>query len=365
MARPFVTVLKDGSFGPEYGNELGAVGYRLTFDRNIPNQPEYLRECLSAGLETYLTADTDSFPKSINWDAVRKNPEDRGQWESQVEETIAEYSKNYSGLCTYICAMNEFNDTGYEGSRMPASVVNRITELWRYHFGDDQRLVAASDVSGDPESLAALDFTHVNLLDIHLWAKAPYDWPDPMSGRLCDTLDRYQARWPGMGFCISEIGFSSTEDGSDEQKQADYVALAMMELVQRADLDMVGLYAMQDWRGMGLLRYDGSKKPSYWSYRLGSQYWTGGSRAVVPGPEPQPERRYQFVEGFKRIDDLYPGVLGEPLENEVPIIQGLATQRTSNGDLTWARIDGQGEVFTFTKRADGERWRWRREDLGL
>ena len=367
MAKPFVTVEKDGRYSPSLGIELGAAGYRLTFDIQLQHQPEYLRECLGSGLETYLTGDTNSYP-DVNWAAVRENPEDRRLWEPQVTRTIAQYSKLYRDfdthtsrhreLCTYINVWNEWNDTGYEGSRMPASVVNRGTEIWRFYFPDHKRIVAASDISGSPDSIAELDLTHVNSLDIHLWNKGPNNWPDYMSGRLLDTLNKYQRRWPGRKFCISEIGFSSTE-GSDEDTQALYCGQAMTELVQRADLEMVGWYAMQDWRGMGLLRADMSKKLSFWHYRLGSQYWDG-ERVVV---EPLPQ--YVYAYGFARLNELNPGLFGEPLENEQMIVPGFITQRTSEGDLVFAAVKNQGDIFTFTKRDNGDRYRWTVDDLGL
>lgn len=369
MAKPFITVEKDGRYPPSLGIELGAAGYRLTFDLNIPGQPEYLRQCLRAGLETYMTVDTDSFP-GVNWKAVREEPYNRDLWEHQVADMVAKYANLYRDfdprtsrhrdLCTYINVWNEWNDTGYEGSRMPATVVNRVTELWRHNFPDHERIVAASDISGDPNRIAELDLTHVNLLDTHLWYKGPSGWYDYMSGRLLPTLDEYQNRWPGHKFCISEIGHSSTENSGGEDEQADYCSRAMTELVQRADLEMVGWYAMQDWRGMGLLRSDRSKKLAFWHYRLGSQYWTGDR--VITEPLPQ----YIYAYGFARLNDLNPGLFGEPLENEQTIVPaGLITQRTTNGDLTFAALRNQGDIFTFTTRSDGVRYRWTVADLGL
>lgn len=276
MAKPYVTVDKHGVYGPEIGIDLGAVGYRLTFDRTIEQQPDYLRAVLRSGLETYLTADTDSFP-GVDWGAVNANPWDDNLWIGPVEASIQDYAARYGDLLTYISVGNEWNDTGYEGSKMHPHVVNEIARLWRQYFPDHPRIVAASDVSGNPESIAELDLAPVNMIDIHLWTKAPDNWPDEMTGRLNATLDAYRARWPWIPICMSEIGYSSTEDVPDgidgEARQADYCAFAMTEMVNRQDLEMVGWYAVQDWRGMGLLREDGWKKLSYWYYRLGSQFW--------------------------------------------------------------------------------------------
>lgn len=276
MAKPFVTVDKRGIYGPEIGIDLGAVGYRLTFDRTIEHQPDYLRTVLRAGLETYLTADTDSFP-GVDWGAVRRNPWAEELWYGPVNEALEDYARRYAGLITYLNVWNEWNDTGYEGSKMHPHVVNEITRLWRRYFPDHERIVAASDVSGNPESIVELDLDPVNMISAHFWAKAPDNWPDEMTGRLNPTATAYRERWPNIPLCLDEIGYSSTEDvpeGIDgEARQADYTAFSMTEMVQRADLELVGLYAVQDWRGMGLLREDGYKKLAYWYFRLGSQFW--------------------------------------------------------------------------------------------
>lgn len=277
MAKPFVTVDKHGFYGPEIGMDLGVAGYRLTFDRTIAHQPDYLRDVIGAGLETYLTADTNSYP-GIDLVALRENPWDEQSWYGPVVEALDDYANRYQGLITYLNVGNEWNDTGYEGSRMHPHVANQIAWLWRERFPDHPRIVAASDISGNPDAIAELDLGPVNFIDVHLWAKAPDNWPDEITGRLNATLDRYRERWPDIGICMSEIGYSSTEDvpeGIDgEARQADYCAFAMTEMVQRSDLEMVGWYAVQDWRGMGLLREDGFKKLSYWYFRLGSQFWS-------------------------------------------------------------------------------------------
>lgn len=363
MARPFVTVRKQCEYPPSYGIDLGAAGYRLTFDRQIPEQPDYLRACLGEGLMTYLTADTDSFP-GVDWNAVRANPWDDGLYRSQVEASIADYQDRYDGLLSYLNVWNEWNDPGTEGSRMPAMVVNEVTRLWRTYFPNHPRLVAASDVSGDPMAFAELDLAPCDMLDTHLWGKSPSSWPDPMTGRLADTARAYQAFWPGYPLCISEIGYSSTEvaPGADgEGDQGRYCGDGMAELVQLPGLEMVGWYAMQDWRGMGLLREDWSKKPSYYYFRVGSQYWNGDREIIRPDTDGDDD--FAYAMSFADVNRLHPGLLGAPLENEVTVVPGLATQRTEHGDLTYARVVDQGEWVTFTRRADGYRGRWTVEDL--
>ncbi len=369
MAIPFVTVDKYCVYPPEVGLDLGAGGYRLTFDRTIPEQPDYLWDVISKGLLTFLVPDTDSFPY-VDWAAVRENPWDDSLYRAAVESDIQDYARRYGTLCSYLQAgFNEWNDTGYEGSRMPAIVVNEITRIWRQYFPDHPNIVAASDISGDPESIAELDLAPCNLIDTHLWNKGPEGWPDEMSGRLGQTVTRYRDRWPWIRLCVSEYGYSSTEnvpEGVDgEARQAEYVSQAGQELTSRNDLELAGLYAVQDWRGMGLIREDGTKKPSYWYYRLGSQYWSR-EPSPEPGPRPQPDPVdvwYEYVMSFADVNRRYPALLGLPLENEQGLVPGLVQQRTTEGELTFAQIKDVGDIVTFTRHADGWRAWWRKEDL--
>lgn len=104
----------------------------------------------------------------------------------------------------------------------------------------------------------------------------------------------------------------------------------------------------------GLIRADGSKKPSY--DRFVEVAMTAppifADETIVPaGP---PSYRLGFLQAYQSN----PGLVGDPIQDEAWPVRGLSTQRTSAGQLFWCDLKGVGSTLLFTAN-DGTRYLWR------
>lgn len=355
MAKPFVCIPKEPLIPLQVIVDAAAQGVRFTIDRRI-DQITYLHQFRSAGVETYLTADTDTF-YMVDWAAVRANPGNETLYVEQCRAEINAIAEQYRGLIDYLNAWNEFDGLGRESARMPAPVVNRVTELWREAFPHPQTLISASMVSGNVTMLDQLDLGIVDGIDLHLYASAPASWPDPMTGRFSEKLAGYRERlehlgYPGMRIYMSEFGLSSWPDEANPDSetlasrdtQADYCDQSCRELFADPSLGVAAWYALHNWRGFGLTEHGAARKPSFASFQAATAVAVWDTN----NPDPPPSDGPEFVLGFKDLADSLGGAAGAPIENQ----HGWDTnngnhveiQATDTGLMAWTR-EGNRCIF--------------------
>lgn len=269
-ARPFICGPKDGVDADALGR-LNASGIRFTADPNYDQGPYMAGIKRDAGLDAVTTFDRDSFPR-VDWDAVRIDPR-TVPWETLVADQLEEYAELWPVLPHIINVWNEWAGTGgFEESPLPADVVNGIARLTRECFGDNQLLAHGSIVDGQPSSLQALDWTHVNFADVHEYTKTAPGYYGAPGGATLD-LSQYHAVLPShVGIIISEIGLSSDEVG--EASQAVYLESIMRYCISLPDLYLVSWFAYHPYNGWGVIKADGEPKPSYYSYQRAAATYT-------------------------------------------------------------------------------------------
>lgn len=261
--RAGLCVPKDGSFEPSWGTGLGAGWYRFSGDLDYGAPREWAQACVDAGLKLKLDYDSDTF---------------RNRTDEQAIEALAQ---RYGGLIEAVGNGNEPDGSGSESSSMSHSRINRLMEISRYYWGDSQILTTPGLISGDENWLDGMDFTHVNWVDIHpygQWAPGVDHSQGAFFGYLGDIIDRYFVKANALAgrfipICASEFGISTWEVSEDTQ--ALYVGSAMDYLIGRADkLVMATTFAFHDHAGFGILRPDGSWKPSLYSWMAAANgYW--------------------------------------------------------------------------------------------
>lgn len=355
MGKPFVAVPKSGSIDPSIVVELGAKGVRLTIDRR-DNQPVYLQGCLDRGLETCLTADTDTF-WTVDWSAVRANPDDESLYVDAVSAEIAVYAAQYRGLMTYLQAWNEFDGEGAESSTMPVQVVNRVTRMWRAAFPRPQYLISASSVSGQPSALTGLELDDCDGVDLHLYATAPASWPDPMTGRFADKLQAYIDVLPerfntGGRIHMTEFGLSSwpdegnanSETPESRELQRAYCEAACSELFPDERLGIVSWFALHNWAGFGLLDLSGGRKETFNAYTAAAPLakWVDDVEPPAEPPSEPQDTNPSFTLGFRDLAlDLGAAVVGAPLEQQHGWDSTggnhVEVQETDRGLMFWTR----------------------------
>lgn len=261
--RAALCVPKDGSYLPEWGVGVGAGWYRFTGDLDHGAPREWAQSCVDAGLKLFLTYDSDTF---------------RNRTDEQAVQGLVE---RYGGLIEAVGCGNEPDGTGAESSSMNHGRINRLLEISRYYWGDNQILAGPGLIGGDENWLNGLDFTHVNWIDVHPYGQwAPGTKPrGPFHGWLPDIITRYSERASQLAgrfipIVISEVGMSTWEVSEDVQ--AGYIGSALSYLIGRSDLIVTtAAFAFHDHMGFGILRPDGSWKPSCYAYMAAAAgLWT-------------------------------------------------------------------------------------------
>ena len=251
-----VCVPKDGGVSPTEILDTGARWVRFSADQRH-RQAEYARDCHRAGLKVFVTLDSDSM---INF--------------GTIDQMAAYYANTFTGWIDAIGIGNEPDGTGAESSREGYNTLHAKARALRREFGTTTVLVGPGLVSGDPGWLDGFDLSLVDAIDVHLYASAPPDWQDKMTGYVDDKLHRYRVKLeelgqPGMPIYMSEIGISSDETG--ELRQAEY-CLDMMTWADASGLVMACWFAYHDWAGFGMVRDDGSPKPAYDAFRRAARW---------------------------------------------------------------------------------------------
>lgn len=109
----------------------------------------------------------------------------------------------------------------------------------------------------------------------------------------------------------------------------------------------------KDW---GLIDLGGGLKPS-------CLVFDGELEVRAPPPVTRPpvtRPPFRYVAGFKKMQEVNPGLIGDPAENEFPLTEGWSTQRTTRGRLLWSDLKA-GPKFLFLHR-DGRRFLWSEEE---
>jgi hypothetical protein len=254
---------KDGSYLPEWFTGVGAGKFRFSGDLDHGMSREVAQVYVDHGLELVLTYDSDTF----------RNRTD--------DEAVAGLAERYGGLIGVVEVGNEPDGAGSESSRMPHERINRLMEISRYRWGDNQLLCGPGLISGDESWLDGFDFTHCNLVGLHpygQWAPGAYRGEGPYFG----TLDQIMMRYVDKARALSGrfIPLFITEDGMSTFQvsyatQAHYIGTTVRYFLERTDI-LAGhtIFAFHDFDGFGLLDPAGNWKPSLDAYIAAVNYQT-------------------------------------------------------------------------------------------
>lgn len=279
-----------GVCGPHEGipvdtlHDLNAEVVRFTPKPDVLSQMDYLDMCAANGLFVMTTFDKDSFP-GIDWEAVNVYPSD-GAWVAQATEQLEWYARAWRVKPWILGVWNEWDGTGYESSTNAADAVNIVAQLCREIFGDNQLIAHGSIVTGQPERLTELDWTHVNFAAMDEYTKtAPGHEHEPPGGSVLN-LSQYRAVLPmRVGMVIPEIGLSSNQCAEDEQ--AAYCESVLSYARTLPDLALIDWFCFHGYNGWGLVDEHGNPKPAYEAYRRASMAPT--TPPVDPPTEPPVE----------------------------------------------------------------------------
>lgn len=247
----------DNVYDAAWGVGVGAGRYRFSADLDYGFSREVAKAYFDAGLKLDLTYDSDTF---------------RGG--RSDEKAIADVAEKYHGLIDIVTNGNEVDGSGNQSSTMPHERCNRIMEISRYYWGDDQLLSAPSLITGDPSWYERFDFTHCNLIDCHwygIWSpEVMVPSNVPFYGTLDETMDAFvevAKRRAGRFIPIisTESGLSTNQ--VSPENQALYVGSTVAYVQKRTDICVShDVFAFHDHDGYGLMENSGVWKPSLYAY---------------------------------------------------------------------------------------------------
>lgn len=261
-----LSVPKDGSVSPAALRALGATWASFTIDALAPDQARYCRALTAAGITPFPRVDDDT----LRAFGELYDPDTQDHAATWIADT-------FTGWCPAIGSINEPDWQGRESSPHEHAWVNRLNRALRRELPPSMSLIGPALVSGNPHWLDDLDLSLLDGLDLHLYGKVPPTWQgDTMTGWLPDALHGYIRRMQELGHLLpismSELGLSSVEAG--EALQADYCSQSMAWLASDAcprEVRMACWFAYHDHDGFGLMRADGSAKPSAAAFRAAAQ----------------------------------------------------------------------------------------------
>lgn len=270
--RTGLCIPNDGSFEAAWGIGIGAGRYRFSLDLDYGMPREVAQAYVDAGLKLDMCYDSNTF---------RNGRSD--------EQAISEGADKYRGLIDIVSNGNEADDPGAESSTMTHARINRMMEISRYYWGDDQFLTTPGLSSGDPNWLDQFDFTHCNGIDIHPYGQWSPDVEVPPDaiyfGRLNDIMERYVAKGKERAgrfvpLVISEYGTSSWQ--VSEPTQAVCVGSGVDYFEKRSDILIChDIFSFHNHAGFGIIYEDGSWKQACWAYMAAANgQWSPEAMAV-------------------------------------------------------------------------------------
>lgn len=235
---------------------------------------------------------------------------------------IAMFRDRYGSLVDAYQLGNEADHVSPSSWDMTQAELSQLLRTGRNVLGPDAYLIGAGMVSGHPDWGATVDWSPVQALAAHPYAKSP---GTPALDILIDGYAAYgRAVWV-TEYHARTIGMAAAL--RDDPRLT--VALAFC-------------YSDSMVPGFGMLE-DANALADF-------------KAAAKAGGLPTSQHP-AFVLGFKAFYDAAKDLIGPALEPERGGVPGLSFQRSQNGFLTWADLK-QGQVMTFYEDATRRRWRW-------
>lgn len=265
--------------------------------------------------------------------------------------SISEWNSHYGDLVDYHQCGNEPDSDPNAASswHMSSKDVTKLLREGRRALGDSAFIVGPGLCSGVASLADPIDWSPVNAIALQPYGTLPdrvNNWSDVPGGFnfFPELVETY--RHIGKPIWVTEIG----TDGfyASEDTQARYLRGVVPVIASLTD-GPVFWFNMSDWKSpnYGILRDDGTKKPSYFAFQE-----VAGAPVTITPQVPK------YVLGFKDAHDANPDLVGDPIENEWGAARGISLQRTSNGVLIWANTVASGSVLSFLDTRDGNRYRW-------
>jgi hypothetical protein len=288
----------------------------------------YLKEARSRGMKNLLVLDHDS--------AL----EHRFEW----REAVSYWKSWYAEYADAWQVLNE-PDAGWDSSSQlsaaerapdhpsswcmdPDEVTWRLREA-REVLGPDAYIVGPGLSSGQPEYSDYVDWSSVNGMACHPYAK------QPGSIDLNHMISSYKARAEQWGIDLFVTEYDSRTPGMSAWMASDARTKAAFAFCYSDDMVF----------DFGLVDRDGWRKKSYYEFQ---------AAANADGPK--------FQLGFLEIATRHPDVVGAALENETGIVNGNSFQATENGWLYWGNIVDVGDTKGFLAH-DRTRYLWNGREL--
>ncbi len=284
------------------------------------------------------------------------------------QATIADFAQRFSGRVHAVECANELDiwhwqpPEGHEPNPLltPEFAAQLVLDAAPHLRDANMRVIAPSVASGRwQEYLEAMTGAMGDAADFQ--AFHPYgqkidghpaheDW-----GELAEAVARARGL-AGRPLVLTELGVKVGEAGG-QSGQAEYVR-RLFGLMARLPQDVVEFFCYFAWKDRIGIPGEGAfglvEENGHWRDACREFQRRCGGPQTLPGTEPT-EPRFQF--GFERWARLEPDLLGDPLEDELSPISGVAVQHTSRGLLFFANVDGG--IYLFEELASNARHMWR------
>jgi hypothetical protein len=243
-----------------------------------------------------------------------------------TEHRLALFARRYNGLVNAVQIANEPDHVSESSWTMAPDDLNRLLRTARAVFGPSKLLIGPGLVSGHPEWAAQIDWSPVDAIAAHPYAKWPYT----------SELDALIGGYAAYGLPVWVTEYNARTLGMAAALRDD----------PRIGVALAFCYSDRVVDGFGLIEDEQA---------LNDFVTASGGPLSPSAPSPAPSKP-TFVLGFKRWHDLEPARLGDAVTNERNVAPGWQTQRTRKGTLCW--IEGKGHAFI---RDDGRVWRWQED----
>lgn len=192
---------------------------------------------------------------------------------------------------------------------------------------------------------------------VHPYGRSVGGQPSPgwLHGTVEDAADECRDLGNGMRTWFTELGCWAAAGDRGFEGQKRYIEElgkfnhpAIETVFYFAAFDaMVPEAELRQGKDWGMVDLAGNLKPCF-------EVFDGQLDALKP-----PLEGAEFVGGFKKMYDLAPELVGDPLETEFGPTEGWSAQRTTNGWLFWSDLK-QGAKFALF-HDDGRRFLWSEE----
>lgn len=258
-----------------------------------------------------------------------------GSWEKLMEG----FRDRYGSLVDAWQIGNESDHVSNSSWTMVPEELNVLLRSAREVFGPDAYLVGPGLVSGQPGWAAAIDWSPVQALALHPYAKFP-GTPE---------LDNLIAGYAAYGRPLWVTEYNARTLG---------MAVALRD-DPRLSVALAFCYSDAMVQGFGLWEDPAAL----------ADFKAAAGAPVIPPIVMPPTNKARFDQGFADFARVAPDILGQPLTNEAGFALGVSIQPTTTGVLFWIDVrqrtpgrytagDDLAECFGF-KGNDGSLWTWR------